>query len=261
MNTIPDPRDLLALEKTVHLDKVQVDRRTQARVRTNHDRVAELAEALARPDADFKDRVELYFDGAVYWIGDGFHRVEAYRKAGRTRIKALVREGGWLAAATHAMGTNDAHGLPRSRKDLRRAISMALEHYPKASDRAIAQLCRTSHPTVSAARRDLGQVTDTREYTDKHGNKSVMDVSGLRGRTAAAPGKVNEFHELEALARQAVKDLLGVFGRLPKASGAFLATWLKGNLPATPKAALALLTRLEVEEGEGEEGEGDKPPF
>jgi hypothetical protein len=43
--------------------------------------------------------------------------------------------------------------------------------------------------TVAAARRDLGHDTDTREYTDKHGNRTVMDVSGLRGRTAVARGR------------------------------------------------------------------------
>jgi hypothetical protein len=263
MNIIPDPRDLPAVPKTVNLDKVQVDRRTQARVRISYDRVAELAEVLRRPEDDFKDPVELYGDGEVYWIGDGFHRIEAYRKAGRHRARALVREGGWLAALTHALGANDAHGLPRSRKDLRRAIALALEHYPNVSNRAVAQLCRTSHPTVAAARQDLGLDADAREYTDKHGNRSVMDISGLRGKTAAAPGKVNEFHELPAPARKVIKDLFGEIGRLPKADAAFLATWLKANLPAAPKEALELLTRLEVEEGEGEalEGAGDKCPF
>ena len=37
--------------------------------------------------------VVVYFDGKTYWLVDGFHRVAAYRLAGRMEIDCLVIEG------------------------------------------------------------------------------------------------------------------------------------------------------------------------
>lgn len=252
MKTPLDPRERPSALKKIPLAKVQTDRRTQMRVRTNPERVAFL-EGVLQDKKDFDDPVEVYFDGKVYWIGDGFHRVEAYIHAGRDTIRALVREGDWQAAATHAMGANDSHGLPRSRKDLHKAIMQAFELYPKLTDRAIARICRTTHPTV-AAHRPANLKTDQRVYTDKHGNESVMDVSGLRGKTttATAAVPVNTFHDLPGEAKTSVKEMLRRLSNLNKKEYAFALTWLK-TLPESPKEAERLLTELEVQEGAGEE--------
>jgi hypothetical protein len=255
-----DPRDLPAAARLVPLDKVQYeDRRTQARVRIDHNRVAELAEVLAG-DKDFDDPVEVYFDGNVYWPGDGFHRLLAYEKAGRHKVRALVREGGWQAAATHAMGANDRHGLPRSRKDLRRAVAMAFELYPKLGDRAIARICRTTHQTVSACRPPALD-GDTRVYTDRYGNTGVMNVAGLRGRPRP-PERVNEFHQLLPPTKDMLLGVLDRLGALSKREYAFVLAWLKGHLPPTPKEAGQLRTQLEAEgqaPDAGAESEGDAP--
>jgi hypothetical protein len=247
-----DPRDLPAVPKKIPLDKVQIDKRTQMRVRTDPNRVADYVEVL-QAKRDFDAPIEVYFDGKVYWIGDGFHRVEAYSRAGRDKVPALVREGGWQAAAVHAMGSNDAHGLPRSRADVRKAIAHAFDMFPKLSDRAIAQICRTSHPTV-AAHRPAELKTDQRVYTDKHGNESVMDVTGLRGKTAAsAPAPVNTFHDLPVESKTVLKDMLRVIAGLSKPEYSFVLAWLQGGLPDKPKEAERLLTELEFQEGAGEE--------
>jgi uncharacterized ParB-like nuclease family protein len=247
-----DPRELPSELKKIPLDKVQLDRRTQMRVRTDFNLVAEYVEVL-RAKKDFKEPVEVYFDGKVYWIGDGFHRVEAYHRAGRDKITALVREGSWQDAKVHAMGANGDAGLRRNRKDVRKVIAEAFEMFPKLSDRAIAQICRTTHPTV-AAHRPANLKTDTRTYTDKHGNESVMDVSRLRGKTAAsAPAPVNAFHDLPVATKTVLKELLRVISGHNKSEYSFVLTWLKGSLPDKPKAAEQLLTELEIEEGAGEE--------
>jgi hypothetical protein len=222
------------------------------RKRTDHNLVADYAELL-KTKKDFDTPVEVYFDGKVYWIGDGFHRVEAYLRAGKDKITALVREGDWQAAKVHAMGANDAHGLRRNRQDIQKAIAEAFDMFPKLSDRAIAFICRTTHPTVAAHRPD-NLKTDTRVYTDKHGNESVMNVSGIRGKTmASAPAPVNAFHDLPPSAKTALKELLRVISGLSKSEHAFVLTWLKSSLRDKPKESGQLLTELEVEEGAGEE--------
>jgi hypothetical protein len=262
-----DPRVEPAKRKMVHLDKVQFrDGRTQARTRMDPSRVRELADVL-EAGGEFKEEPELYEDvGPVYWVGDGFHRVAAYELAGRVKFWALVREGTWYRAMLHAAGSNAEHGMPRTRKDLQRALGLLLEQEEirRYSDRTIARLARCDNKTVAARRKELGYGGDARAYTDKHGNESVMDVSGLRRPTLATSGRpTNTFHELPAGTRKAVKELLEQLSRVPKEHYAFALTWLS-KLPATPKEASRLLTELvaEEEQGKGPDGEDkDGLPF
>ena len=249
-----DPRERPARLKHVLLAKVQIDRRTQCRVRTDPHHVQELVEVLERKKG-FKDDVELYHDGSVYWIGDGFHRVEAYQAAGWVKIPALVREGMWLAAMIHAAGSNEDHGKRRTRDDLHRAISLLLEDSSirKLSNRQIARLARCDDKTVGAMREKLGLDGDTRVYTDKHANETEMNVSRLRrrGEPLTAAGPVNAFHDLPADAREVCKGLLRVLGQISREQYSFTLTWLH-QLPPKPKEAGHLLAELEVEEGQGE---------
>jgi hypothetical protein len=251
-----DPRERPAVRKLVLLAKVQIDRRTQCRVRTDPHHVQELVEVLERKKG-FKDDVELYFDASVYWVGDGFHRLEAYQAAGWVKIPALVREGGWLAAMIHAAGSNEDHGKRRTRDDLHRAITLLLEDggIRKLSNRQIAKLARCDDKTVGALREKLGLAGDVRVYTDKHGNETEMNVSRLRrrGEPLTAGGRVNTFHDLPADAKDACKGLLRVLGRLTKEQHSFTLTWLSKLPPGKPKETEHLLAELEVEEGQGED--------
>jgi hypothetical protein len=258
-----DPRVEPAVRKMVHLDKVQFrDRRTQARMRTDPNLVREYA-GLLLAGVEFTEPPDLYEDaGPVYWVGDGFHRVAAYEMAGRVKFWANVREGGWYRALLHAAGSNAEHGLRRSRQDLHRALRLLLEQEEirRYSDRTIAKLARCDNKTVAAMRKQLGLDGDARTYTDRHGNQSVMDVSGLRRPTLATSGTpTNAFHDLPADTRKTLKDLLEQLGRMTKESRSFTLTWIS-KVPATPKAINDLRTELDAE-GEGQDKGPDGLPF
>jgi hypothetical protein len=51
--------------------------------------------------------------------------------------------------------TNHSHGLRRTNADKQHAVEVALKAFPDRNDRSIADLCGVSHPSVSAARRQL----------------------------------------------------------------------------------------------------------
>jgi hypothetical protein len=246
-----DPRAKPAVRKLVALFKVQIDRSTQARDRKDDERVKALLEVL-EDGKEFKDDLELYDDGFVYWVGDGFHRLDAYQLKGREKAWALVREGSHRDAMIHAAGANAEHGLPRKRKDIDRAIRLLLEdkEIGKLSDRAVAALARCTDKTVAARRRELGLNGGDRAYTDRHGNESVMDISGQRsrGKTLLSAGPVNAFHDLPVTTRRVLKGVLEEIGGLTKERYSFALSWLKGHLPPTPKEARELLTTLEAEE-------------
>ena len=121
-------------------------------------------------------------DGDGYWPGDGFHRIEAARRIGRTTIAAEIRQGIRRDAILVGVGANASHGLRRTDADKRRAVETILRDpdWTKWSDREIGKACAVDHKTVGKVRRSLtGDVPTLRTvtYCDRHGNESEMSVA------------------------------------------------------------------------------------
>lgn len=93
----------------------------------------------------------------VYWLADGFHRIEAAQRAGWASVKCRVEEGGRRDAVLLAAGANASHGLGRSRDDVQRSIRTLLldDEWRKWSDRAIAEKVHCDHKTVGSLREKL----------------------------------------------------------------------------------------------------------
>ncbi len=131
------------------------DRGAQMRVGMKPDIVREYADAMA--DGAVFAPVDVYYDGSIYWLADGYHRVDAARKLDRETIEAEVHEGGERDAILHGIGSNDSHGIRRTQTDKRRAVERLLrdEEWSKWSDRKIAKAAKVDHKTVANVRRDL----------------------------------------------------------------------------------------------------------
>ncbi len=127
----------------------------QMRVEMKPDVVLDYAEDMAA-GATFPP-VEVYYDGSIYWLADGYHRVAAARKIERETIDAEVLDGDARQAILHGIGSNASHGLRRTQADKRRAVERLLrdEEWSKWSDRQIAKVAKVDHKTVAAVRRDL----------------------------------------------------------------------------------------------------------
>lgn len=168
---------------SVDIDKIRIDGGTQSRAAIHETTVAEYAEAMADPNIVFPPAV-VYFDGKEYWLADGFHRIEAWRRVGRTDIPTDVRQGDRRRAILHSVAANTAHGLRRTNEDKRRAVMTLLEdaEWGKWSDREIARQCRVHHSTVSKMRAEVtGEIASDskRTYTTKHGTTATMDTAGI----------------------------------------------------------------------------------
>ena len=141
----------LAVQR-VPIAKIKLDPATQTRAATRHDIVDEYAE-----DAALLPACVLFTeDEKTYHIGDGFHRIPAWAKAGFKEVPADVRRGTQRDAMLHACGANDSHGLRRTTQDKERCVRLLLEdeEWGKASDRWIAEQCKVSHPFVAKVRGD-----------------------------------------------------------------------------------------------------------
>lgn len=136
--------------RMIDMTKIRTDGGTQSRAAINDDTVAEYAEAL-EGGAEFPP-VTVYHDGTDYWLADGFHRVAAYRAAGRAEIPADVRQGDRRAAVLHSCGANASHGLRRTNADKRRAVMVLLEdaEWSGKSENWMAATCRVSRTLVRA---------------------------------------------------------------------------------------------------------------
>jgi ParB-like chromosome segregation protein Spo0J len=149
------------------LDKIKIDGGTQSRAKIDQDVVADYCEKM-REGAQFPPIV-VFYDGAEYFLADGFHRYFAAKKAGSPGFKCDVREGTLRDAILYSFGANISHGLRPSIADKRKSVTaMLLDiEWQEWSDREIARRCGVSHTFVAAIRKELGaEKTETKFKRD-----------------------------------------------------------------------------------------------
>ena len=176
----------------IAIDKIRKDGGTQQRERLHHETVTEYAEAIEAGDKF--PPVKVIYDGADYWLYDGFHTIEAAYSIGKVEIEAQVKQGLLRDAILESVGVNACHGLRRNNATKRRAVITLLEdkEWSQWSEREIARKCKVSQPLVSKLRKefcicndDKKIITDNiisdnhKKYKDKYGNTSKMNTSNI----------------------------------------------------------------------------------
>ena len=102
------------------LERIKLEQHAQPRVELDDAYTEEITNDLQAGN-EFPP-VVVFYDGDDYWLADGFHRYLAHQRAGRSDIKAEVREGGMREAILYAVGANATHGKRRSNADKRKAV-------------------------------------------------------------------------------------------------------------------------------------------
>ena len=185
------------------LELIRIDGGTQIRCETNNAAVDDYSAAI-------KDGIDLppvivFFDGAEYWLADGFHRYWSYTRAGKVSLPVTVHKGDKRAAWLYALGANDENGIRRTPEDKRNAVNAALadEELGHWSDHEVARKCRVSQPFVSKIRASLTDnvISEPRTYTTKHGTTATMKPRAPK--PAAATQNASEPYQPVAQAPQA----------------------------------------------------------
>jgi len=187
--------------KSMKLDSLSLDGDTQPRMEVNSYVVDEYAEAM-KAGAVFPP-LEVFTDGAKYWIVDGIHRWHAARKAGLDKIKCNIHQGTLEEARWFSYGVNQAHGLRRTNDDKRKAVMAALRHPKgaKLSNVQIAEHCGVSEYLVRDCRKELESIFDIIEdktRTVTRGGKTYEQNTANIGKASATPAEVEENEEEEA---------------------------------------------------------------
>lgn len=184
--------DLLSGKPVVQvmIGSIRIDGGTQMRAQLDDATVFEYTQTMATADGwGAFPPVVAYYDGTDYWLGDGFHRVAAFRDAfpdTSRKIPVDVRAGTRRDAILHAAGANANHGLRRTPADKRRSVETLLldDEWRNWSDREIARRCNVHHELVGTVRRSLtggsaSEPTTERTYTTKHGTVATMQTGNI----------------------------------------------------------------------------------
>lgn len=125
--------------------------------------------------------VRAYFDGAQYWLADGFHRIAAALLINDVAIDADIRSGARQSAIFDACCANSGPSDWRTSADKRTAIATLLE-YPQwleLSDRSIANACGVGRDMVGRLRRSSCSERTHRRRVMRGGSKFLMNIVGI----------------------------------------------------------------------------------
>ena len=187
--------------KTIAIEHLRVDPIIQQRVELNEDVVTDYAEAMCE-NAAFPP-VMVFDDGDTCWVADGFHRVEAAKRAQAEKLPVAIRPGSRREAILWACGANAQHGLRRTSADKRKAVTTLLTdtEWGQWSDKQVAAAAGVSREYVVRMRKQLqetGELScdpsqDARLVQRGDGVRYVMSTGNIgktATRTTAASGDV-----------------------------------------------------------------------
>jgi hypothetical protein len=218
---------------------IRTDAGTQSRAAINDQAVADYAERMIAGDR-FPPVVVFRHNGD-FILADGFHRLRARRLAKFETIEAEVHEGTRLDALKFSLSANHRHGLRRTNEDKRHAIEIALHELPAWSDRAVAQLCGVTHPSVGVVRRQLVNFTSCEKRLGR---------DGKRRKVVETPGRITEAYSLPPRTENAENRGTNSISMEVAAKLADLQTTVKtalGRFPSERPVILALLRKVRAD--------------
>jgi len=164
--------------REVSLTEIRMDGGTQPRAELDDALVAEYADEM-KGGAEFPP-VTVFYDGVVYWVADGFHRVKARQANGGSTIRAEIHQGRRRDALLYAVGANAEHGKRRTNADKRRAVETLLGdgEWGRWSNREIAKRAAVSEAFVRSLRTTR---SDEVECRTKHGTTTTMNTAKIGG--------------------------------------------------------------------------------
>ena len=141
--------------KVINIQSIIIDKGTQSRAQISEETVTDYAEAMSAGDT-FPPAV-VYFDGVDYYLADGFHRLHAIKRLGKTSIQADVRTGTLRDAILYSLGANRDHGLRRSNADKRKCVQTLLDDFEwgEYSVNEMARICGVSPQLVLAVKHEM----------------------------------------------------------------------------------------------------------
>jgi len=180
----------------IRLEHIAFDAGTQIREAISEQVVTDYAERMA--DGVEFPPVVLFADGCcrtdgsvIYYLADGFHRVQASARNQFVDIPAEIHAGTKDDALWFALGANKANGHQMTANDKRHAVNMAIRVWPERSSAVIAEQVGCSKAWVAT----IKSVVSTALHLPER-------VVGVDGKSYAASPKAR------ATARERAREML-----------------------------------------------------
>jgi hypothetical protein len=177
-------------KRNLQLSKIRLDGNTQPRVELEESLIAEYKEAyLAKAEMP---PLEVMFDGASYWLWDGFHRRWGAERAGLEKLPCNVTNGTREDAQWASYGANVTHGLRRTNADKTKAVKAALKHPkgPGTTDSKLAEHCGVDHKTVLKYRKELESAWEIPKVTTREGKDGkTYDTTNIGSKPRKPPAE------------------------------------------------------------------------
>jgi hypothetical protein len=174
----------------IAIKDIRRDGGTQPRATIDFEAVFDYMDAMA--DGAKFPPVVVFYDGASYWLADGFHRVKAAEQAGSHEIGCDLRQGTQHDAQWYSFGANKTNGLRRTNDDKHRAVKAALVHPNGAhlSNRQIAAHVGVDEGTVRNWREKLtAEIPQSPKRRGRDGRTiKVTNIGKSAGNAQSAAG-------------------------------------------------------------------------
>lgn len=118
------PVQIAEAVQTLRLDQIKLEPDFQIRVSLNQETISEYIEDLNC--GDVFPAIDVFHIDGEYLLVNGFHRVEAHRRAGLEKVNARIHAGGKRDALLFAIKADVNLGLRRTNADKRRAVETLL---------------------------------------------------------------------------------------------------------------------------------------
>lgn len=168
--------------RKVSLNDIRIDGGTQGRVVIDQSHVYHMVEMM-KEGYEF-DPIDTNFDGATYWLVDGFHRYHAYKLMGIKEVTLKYVPGTQAEAVIRSYGVNARHGLPRTFEDKKKIVEEALAN-PDLKDKSnyeIAKICVVSQPFVAGVK-DPEKKKKQKEAKERHIQKKAEELTAQQPET------------------------------------------------------------------------------
>ena len=207
---------------TIEIQHIIEKKDIQIRARVSQETVQRYADSI-----EYLPAIDVFAtatdEGERYILADGFHRLAAFRFAGRTEIRATVHIGDDKAIAEFAAVANATSGLPLTIPERNTAIRRVHKLQPELKQKDVGQLLGVSQPVVSlvyridAARRKHGESTvglsdahmsDILRITDTDAQKLVVEAAAEHDWTRNQTRDATDFIRSDNISEHEKSELL-----------------------------------------------------
>ena len=194
-------------EEAIKIAEIIALDEAQSRLKLDEKIIREYAENISLDGwQKFEPIIVFSPDQTIYFLGDGFHRLNAHLKTECVFINAKIFKGGEREAILYSCGANQNHGLRRSDKERENAVLKLLKdpEWSKWNDQHLAKIAKCSSTTIANIAKKHNLYRPNVRLVEKASGEIITTTTRNAGRKPNFPKQIEK--SAEQLAAKAEKS-------------------------------------------------------